>query len=271
MIEEQQLSAGQFAQLMRIDRHVLNRFDELGLFKPADRDKNGRRAYDLTQINQWLSLQATVKLENDLNKTKATLQSNENDHIAMLKYQQRLIETQLNQLSSAHQQISQEITNQETARQAMPEAATVVDRSPINLLTTTFPEETEVTSEQIQQQVSHVLSVMTTPPINLTVGRVHSRHAIEAGQSDLVTALYTPLNPGSKVKADMTQLGGRAVLAYHHLNTPLIEGFNHIREYAKQHHLALGAHYYEEPVIGSWQTDDPSKQVVRLLVEVRSD
>ncbi|GAX03314.1 MerR family transcriptional regulator [Secundilactobacillus pentosiphilus] len=269
MIEGQQLSAGQFAQLMGIDRHLLNRFDELGLFEPANRDKNGHRSYDLTQINQWLSLQATVKLENDLNKTKATLQANKNNHVAMLKYQQQLIEEQLRQLSTAHQQISQEITNQETARRAMPEAVTVVDRSPINLLTTTFPEEREVTGEQVQKHVSHVLSVMGTPPVNLLVGRVRSRHAIEASRTELITALYTPLNPGSKIKADMTELGGQAVLTYHHLDTPLIEGFNHLRDYAKDHHLSLGTNYYEEPVVGCWQTDEPSKQVVRLLVEVR--
>ncbi|GAT18219.1 MerR family transcriptional regulator [Secundilactobacillus silagincola] len=269
MIEGQQLSAGQFAQLMRIDRHVLNRFDELGLFQPASRDKNGRRAYDLNQVNQWLSLQATVKLENDLNKTKATLHTNGNDHIAMLKYQQQLVEKQLNQLSMAHQQISQEITNQETARQAMPEAATVVDRSPVSLLTTTFPEDIQVTGNQIQAQIKHVLSVMDMAPVNLVVGRIHSQHAIESGQSKLVTALYTPLAPSSKVKADTTQLGGRAVLAYHHLDTPLIDGFNHLREYAAQHHLILGTNYYEEPVVGNWQTDDPAKQVVRLLVAVK--
>ena len=269
MIEGQQLSAGQFAQLLKIDRHLLNRFDELGLFKPANRDKNGHRSYNLTQVNQWLSLQATVGLENDLNQTKTTLQTNGKDHLAMLKYQQQLIEQQLNQLSLARQQVSQEISNQETARQAIPEAAAVVDRSPINLLATIFPEETEVTGKQVQQQVSHVLSVLDTPPINLAIGRVHPRHAIEAGNTEPITALYTPLTADSKVKADMTQLGGHVVIEYHHLNTPLIEGFNHLREYADQHHFALGTHFYEEPVISSWQTADPAQQVVRLLAEVK--
>lgn len=269
MIEGQQLSAGQFAQLMRIDRHELNRYDELGLFKPASRDKNGRRSYDIDQINQWLSLRTTVKLENDLNQTKATLQSSQNDHVAMLKYQQQLIENQLNQLSAAHRQIAQEITNQETARQAMPEAVTVVDRAPVNLLTTEVSEEVPVTGQQVQQQVNHVLSTLKTPPVNLVIGRVHPRHAIEAGAANQVSALYTPLIPDSKVKTDMTQPGGRVVITYHHLDQPLIEGFNHLREYAAKQHLTLGANYFEEPMIDSWQTTDPAQQVVRLSAEVK--
>lgn len=269
MIEGQQLSAGQFAQLMKIDRHVLNRFDELGLFTPAVRDKNGRRSYDLSQINQWLSLQATVKLENDLNQTRATLKQNETDHVAMLKYQQQLIEEQLHQLGMVHQQIAQEISNQETARKAMPEAATVVNRPPVNLLTTTFPEEMVVQGEQIQQQVAHVLSAMDVAPVHLSVGKIHSRHAVEAGNDELVTALYTPLAPSSEVKADTSQLGGRAVIAYHHLDKPLMVGFNRLRKFADDHHLALDGEYYEEPIISNWQAPDPANQVVRLLVEVK--
>ncbi|MCH5462429.1 hypothetical protein HC026_04020 [Lactobacillus sp. LC28-10] len=269
MIEGQQLSAGQFAQLMRIDRHVLNRFDELGLFEPAVRDKNGRRSYDLNQVNQWLSLQATVKLENDLNQTKATLKNNENDHVAMLKYQQQLIEEQLNQLGVAHQQIAQEISNQETARQAMPEAATVVNQPPVDLLTTTLPEEMAVNGAQIQQQVAHVLSVMAIPPVHLLVGKVHSHHAVEMGNSELVTALYTPLAPNSHVKADTSQTGGRVVIAYHHLDQPLMVGFDRLRKFADEHDLVLGGDFYEEPIISSWQTSEPHDQVVRLSVEVK--
>ncbi|MTV83104.1 MerR family transcriptional regulator [Secundilactobacillus folii] len=269
MIQRPQLSAGQFAQLLNIDRHLLDCYDELGLFEPVNRDKNGRRSYDLAQVNQWLSLQAMVGLEPDLNTTKAAVQNYGEDHIKMLKYQQKLIEEQLTQLSTASQQLAKEITSQETARQAMPDVATVVNRPPVNILTTQIPDNVESLTPFLEKHVSHVMDANATSPVHITVGRVHPKHAIETGNPDQVSQLYTTLMTGSEVTPDATQAGGRYVIAYHHGDKPLLEGFQQIQNYAQNHQLSLETDFYEEPVVASWQVDDASQQVVRLLAAVK--
>lgn len=268
MNQRQQLSAGQFAQLLNIDRHLLDRYDELGLFVPASRDKNGRRTYDLSQVNQWLSLQTIVGLERNLNTTKQTLQQT-NDHVTMLKYQQKLIEQQLNQLSTASDQITQEITSQETAQQAMPDVAAVVERAPVNLLTTEVPDNVETLVPSIQQHIKHVITANAVAPVHIMVGRVHPKRAVDDGNPDEVGELYTTLTPDSDVTADAIQPGGRYIITYHHADLPLLKGFEKLAAYAHEHQLSLGQNYYEEPVVSSWQTAEPSQQVVRLLVEVK--
>lgn len=170
MHESQRLSAGQFAQLLQIDRHELDHLDVLGWFVPAERDKNGRRTYYLSQINEWLSLQTTLNLKRDL-RLDTTTKPNEADHLAVLKQQQALVDQLLGQLNVAQSQIAQEITGHETAQRAIADEVTIVNRPTVGLLTTDVPEATPTLTAVMQQHVQHVLKTMPQPPVNLTIGR----------------------------------------------------------------------------------------------------
>lgn len=268
MHESQRLSAGQFAQLLQIDRHELDHLDALGWFVPAERDKNGRRTYYLSQINEWLSLQTTLDLQRDL-QLDTTTKPNEADHLAVLKQQQALVDQLLGQLNVAQSQIAQEITGHETAQRAIADEVTIVNRPTVGLLTTDVPEATPTLTAVMQQHVQHVLKTMPQPPVNLTIGRVHPKHALMEGDADQLTTLYTPLTFGSQTQPDQTLATGRYVIAYHHLDQPLLHGYDQLVTFAKSHDLTLGAAMYEQPIISSWQAADPAQQVVRLLMAVK--
>lgn len=259
--EHQQFSAGQFADMMQVDRHQLDYFDEIGLFEPRSRNKNGQKHYDITQVDQLLSILTSLDLDNDAAVTRSRVIS-QASHLDQLKEQQQLVEQQLTALGDLQRQLAQAITGYETARRVIKDEATVVTRPPVNLLTTDVPEGIANIETVIAQQIKHVLQSSVNRPGRLTIGRIHALHQIERGDETTISTIYTPLLPTSKLVADFQQPAGNYLVLYHDRAKSLLEGFKQLNSFAAAHKMPIVGDYYEEPV---------TPNTTRLLVQVRKN
>ncbi|WP_054759325.1 MerR family transcriptional regulator [Secundilactobacillus collinoides] len=134
-MEDTFLTAGQFAAMLQIDRHELDRADERGLFVPVKRENNGHRWYALSQVNAWLILQSLQKLGVSEPEIK-TMMSAPNDFSGLLHQQQRLINKHIERLTALQEQVSELITANETAQRAVADQVTIVNRAPQDMLVT---------------------------------------------------------------------------------------------------------------------------------------
>lgn len=260
MVSEKQLSAGQFAAIVHIDRHQLDQYDQLGVFTPETRDSNGRRGYSLSQVNQLLMVQSLLSAGVSVQAVKAALVT---PYSEMLKAQQQRLTDQLAQLTATQDQVTKQLTNVETVSRTVMDEATLVTRPPVDLWTTAVPEGEETLTPTLRTHMTRILAVQQ--PATMMIGRVHPKMAITSGDSETVTTLYTPVVEPRELPVDETQSAGQYLLLYHARQAPLLSGFERLIKTAEAQHLVLANQFYEEPV----QTDLATAEVVRLLVAVR--
>lgn len=251
MDKEERLSAGQFAQMLHIDRHVLDNYDKLGLFQPVFRENNGHKWYTLGQMNDWQMM-----------KTSSWLGDNEmpTSFQAGLKQQQAQLEAKMKSLAAAQDRIAESLTRLETASKVVFDKVTEVQRTLAPILETPY-DASHSLSETVRTHVTRLVvpDAVTTP---IVVGQ---RLKLATGR---VESVYTPLVSGTSHQPDETLAAGRYLLVYHH--EPMTEGFQDLMDYATAHQLVLDNSVYRIPIQTTLGESPLRPSIVKLLIKVRS-
>lgn len=267
-MEDTFLTAGQFAAMLQIDRHELDRADERGLFVPVKRENNGHRWYALSQVNAWLILQSLQKLGVSEPEIK-TMMSAPNDFSGLLHQQQRLINKHSERLTALQEQVSELITANETAQRAVADQVTIVNRAPQDMLVTKPTADAASETALIEAHLQELTKHLDVPITTLIVGKIRPRSDVTDHSLDRLTGVYTPLIGGNAQLANETRSAGRFLILYHHADQPLEAGYQRLLDYADENHLALGEHFYESTVPTSLQTPLIEGPVIRMLVPIR--
>ena len=257
MNDEKYLTAGQFAEMLHIDRHLLDTYDKRGLFQPEYRENNGHKWYSLGQINDW---QLCFSL-NQLSKTTPTFQPT--DYQDALRHQQRLLETQINQLILAQERISDSLTRLETATHVVFNRITEVDRTISPLLVTPRPKASDDLTALVVKHVRRYV-LAGTMPSPVVVGQ-----RVRRGET-MVEAVYTPLTQGASHEADVTLPAGRYLLSYRSGDQPAETVFQGMVDYAKDHRLILDDSFYQTPVQTTVGESPLAPKIVKIIIKVRS-
>lgn len=268
-MEDVLLTAGQFASMLKIDRHQLDWADERGLFVPVKRENNGHRWYGLSQVNAWLTLQSLQGLgvaEADIK----IMMSQTTDFSSLLHQQQKLLNRQIEHLTAGQEQVSELITANETANRAVPDQVTLVNRAPQDMLLTPVTSETKSETALIQAHLQTLTAGLDVPVATLIVGKIRPRSDVTDHSLDRLTGVYTPLIGGNSALANHTRAAGRFLLLYHHADQPLEVGYQRLLDYAADNHLALGEHFFESTIPTALQTPLIQGPVVRIFVAVRA-
>ncbi|KRK48654.1 hypothetical protein [Secundilactobacillus kimchicus] len=257
MNDEKYLTAGQFAEMLHIDRHLLDTYDKRGLFQPEYRENNGHKWYSLGQINDWQLCFSLNQL------SKASPASRPTDYQSALRQQQRLLEAQINQLVLAQERVSESLTRLETAAQVVLGRITEVDRTIAPLLVTPRPKTSDDLAALVVKHVNRYV-LAGTMPSPIVVGQ-----RVRRGEAT-VNAVYTPLTEGTSHEADVTLPAGRYLLSYRAGDQPAETAFQSMHDYAHDHRLILGDSFYQTPVQTTVGESPLAPKIVKILIKVRS-
>lgn len=108
MIRDTYMTTGEFAKLMKISKHTLFHYDEIGLFCPEALGENGYRYYSIYQMETLDTILQLKKTGMSLQEIKAFLEKRSADNfIKTFEIKQREIDREIRRLQSMKEWMTQ--------------------------------------------------------------------------------------------------------------------------------------------------------------------
>ena len=246
--KENQLSSGQFAKLVGVQKHVLFYYDEIDLFKPINTDENGYRYYAYHQYYAFVVINFLKDLGMPLKEIKAYLDLRSPLELKSI-------------LSQRLQDIDAHILKLKESKQFITHSLTLVDLAlnnpPNKVISKHLKSETLILSQEYTepvkgQHLKHFVDFTSKQNIHDTnyVGSMVKRTSIEDDNSDASSYLFVSALGLDHKDELYIKKEGQYLCYYHHgkLNDKDI-GYKALIDYAKVHNFHIDDYFYEKLLI----------------------
>ncbi|MGZ9586444.1 MerR family transcriptional regulator [Paenibacillus marinisediminis] len=269
-IYEKYLTAGEFAKVCRVPKHVLFHYDEIGLFSPILIKENGYRYYSYRQYDTFAVIMVLKKLGMPLKEIKIYLD-------------QRSPELLLELLAQKSIEVEREIANLQSIQEFIHAIKSTTRRAlevPLDIIEVRyFPKEYALRSDLIEYESSKGFVTFMENYIsfcsqnNITamdyVGAILSVDHIRNGICNQLTYLYTKMNKHASTETEIVRKEGLYLVGYHHGSYETTNlTYQRMLQYADDHRLKLGSFAYEEYMISDISSKRESEYVTMILFEL---
>lgn len=259
MKDEKLLTAGQFAKMLHIDRHLLNTYDKLALFQPKYRENNGHKWYSLGQINDWQICNSLW-----MNSQHKFINLDKNyDYQTVLREQQNLLETKIKQLIMVRDRVLASLMKIDAYYQTVIGCIMEVDRTSSMLSVTSRTKTSSDMTSLIMKHINRYVTdeIMSVP---IVIGQRVNR------KQSIVDAVYTQLTNNYIHDPDVILPAGRYLLSYRSGDQNLEAAFQAIENYAHDHQLSLDSSFYQTPIQLTMSESPLAPKIVEILIKISS-
>lgn len=270
MKKEKYLTAGQFAKICGVEKHVLFHYDEIGLFQPAHKSDKGYRYYSYHQYDTFCVITNLKKMGMPLKEIKVYL-SKRNPHLF------------LNLLDEKFSEVDKEIEKLLALKRmmmSMREATLfAVTHEEEDISVTTLPREILLCSRDLENSTSSGFANFMEEYIQFcqehhilmqeSVGSMITIDNIRKKNYHNFSYMYTKIDRDI-CKQTQVRPKGSYLCGWHRGSYDTIAAtYERMLRYADEQGLQLGTHAYEEYLIADIAQKDVNSYVTYLMMELQ--
>ena len=267
------LTTGEFAKIVGVTKHTLFHYDDIGVFSPEIKDKNGYRYYSVFQAEPFLVISALQELGMPLKEIKAYLDTRgPKELIALLKNQEKIIDSKISHLITLKNLISQKLEVTESFFDVDSEKIFIEKRPEEFLLATkTLPwTDDRSLAFSFTNHIKNCAENKLLPPYS--VGDMLSLENVKNESYASYSYFYTKV---SKDKIPYSHLylkkAGLYLTAYH------TKGFYEVKDtyekllhHAEKEALILNDIFFEDPILDELSVKGYENFVVKISVRIKN-
>lgn len=269
MIRNTYMTTGEFAKLMKVSKHTLFHYDDIGLFCPELVGENEYRYYSIYQIETFNSILLLKKLGMSLQEIKEFLdQRSPERFLSLFKEREQQIDTEIAKLQAMKTWIRQRKSKTEYLKTRDFSSVSVLSKPRRYFLRNNV---TDLSEKSLLMQIGHLIQEFESSHGSGDYDIAYFQHPefVEHGiydHYDNVSLLMQEKSPSGNVK---TLPEGDYLTAYHigHWNT-MGEAYERMFAYQKAHHLVTDGDYLEYYVADNFTAKDISSYVTEISVRV---
>lgn len=268
MKKEKYLTAGEFAKICEVPKHVLFHYDEIGLFCPAMTAENGYRYYSYHQYDTFSVITKLKGMGMSLKEIKVYLSKREPlVFLELLDERFLTIEKEIKKLESLKQMMLWMKNSTEFAVSHLHEEIGVrYLPQEIILCTRNLENTTDRSFANFMQQYIHFCKEHDIH-IQETVGNIITIQNLQKRDYFNFSYLYIKIKQDIQ-KQTMVRKAGNYICAWHLGSYDTInETYEKMLSYATEHQIELGTHCYEEYMIADIAQKDYREYVTYLIME----
>ncbi|MEG2507348.1 MAG: MerR family transcriptional regulator [Longicatena sp.] len=270
MEKEKYLTAGQFAKICDIPKHVLFHYDDIGLFKPAKKAENGYRYYSYHQYDTFTVISKLKSMGMSLNDIKVYLEKREpHTFLKLLDDKFHEVDFEIEKLLTLKKMmVSMHNSTQHALHHANDDIQICQLNEKIILCSDNF-EETSLRNFANFMEEYIRFCKMHNILLPESVGNMLKIDKIKEHDYFNFAYLYTPTEKEIPNKTKIRQ-SGNYLCAWHKGNYDTIQlTYEKLLKYAATHHIKLGVFSYEEYLIADIAQKDHNKYVTHIMLEMK--
>ncbi|WP_416327341.1 MerR family transcriptional regulator [[Eubacterium] hominis] len=268
MKKDKYLTAGEFAKICDIPKHVLFHYDDIGLFQPEHKGENGYRYYSYRQYDTFAIITNLKKMGMSLQDIKVYLSKRDPQlFLSLLKDKFQEIDDLIEYLKGISHMMQWMENSTKMALSHMED--------PISLCT--LPQQILLCSDDLENANNKSFANFMQEYIHFikenhiymqqSVGNMIKVSSIQKKDYLDFSYLYTntdaPIPSKTRIRA-----AGDYVCGWHHGSYDTIhETYERMLSYAMKHDIILGEFAYEEYLIADIASKDRKSYVTRILIE----
>lgn len=266
------LSAGEFAKIVDVPKHVLFHYDEIGLFQPAFKADNGYRYYSIHQYDTFSIIKNLQKMGMSLAEIKSYLKERDPYlFLQLLETKAQDIDEEIRYLLSVKSMMQWMKDSTSSALLQNCEHIQLVHLPKENLLCTGNLENTNDKSfanfmkDYINFIKENDIVVQQSVGNMITIDHLHKRDYIN--YSFMYQVLHEDYAQPSMVRKDDMYLCGWHKGSYNDLDVT----YELMLSYARKHEISLGTYAYEEYMISDIAASRDDQYITRIYMETKTD
>lgn len=260
-------TTGEFAKILRVKKHTLFHYDEIGLFKPAITEENQYRYYYIWQIDTFEVIRTLQKAGMSLGEIKAYMQERSPERfLSMMEGQEKQIDREIERLKHMKQFISRERENVVHAQTAELDRPRLIPRPEGWLLISDVQGGSE---RKLAEGIAEHVHMWEHSNVNASsVGSICYREDLEEGVFDRYVQIYTRLDKWiSSLRPERYPEGHYMEVIYQGYDGSLERPYRMISEFAEERGLRPGRVWYEEFLTDELTVRGYEAYTVRVLVQ----
>ena len=262
------LSAGEFAKIVNVPKHVLFHYDDIQLFQPAFKADNGYRYYSIHQYDTFSIIKNLQKMGMSLQEIKNYLKErNPYLFLHLLEDRAKDIDDEIRYLLSVKAMMQWMKDSTSSALVQNYDEIQLVELPKENLLCTGNLENTNDKSfasfmiNYINFIKEHNIAVQQSVGNMITIENLKKQNYIN--YSYMYQVLHEDFAQPSRVREKGRYLCGWHKGSYNDLDIT----YHKMLEYAKQNNIQLGVYAYEEYMISDIAAQDDAQYITRIYLE----
>lgn len=263
------LTTGEFAEIANVSKHTLFHYDEIGIFSPEVRDKNGYRYYSFPQLEVLDVICILKELDMPLKEIKAYLDRRSPEElISLLESQEELIAEKIKLLKKMQHMIQK--------KKEITKNAQIID--PNEIVVKNLPEEYLIQIKATQgdaKSIAHCISklIMFCEENEIyspyAIGSMLSLKNIENNIYDKYSYFYTQVDSKPKDIDIFTKEAGNYIVAYHKGGFSTSKStYKKILDYASKNKLTLQNYFFEDVLLDDLSVKGYENYVLKISIKV---
>ena len=263
-------NTGEFAKLCNVKKQTLFHYDDIGIFSPEIKDKNGYRYYSHHQFEIFNVIMILKEINMPLKDIKFYLDNRTPDSlINLFKNKMLEIDCEIENLNRIKKLMQTKID--------VTENACKIDHSKIRL---DFKEEEylilsksieNVTYKEYLKSVSEHMKYCTSKKLNTSysLGAMINKENILLGVKENYSYLYTKIDSKLNCNSTFIKPKGIYVIAYHKGNYETIDStYKKIIAFLNSFNLNIGDYAYEEYILDEASVKGYNNYLTEISIEV---
>lgn len=270
MNKKRYISTGEFAKLAGVTKHTLFYYDEIGLFSPEIKLKNGYRYYSFSQLEAFDTIYMLRELDMSLEQIKNYMDNRTPELLLeIFKNESKIIREKIRYLKQAEEWIEKKSESiQKTIAldldnisvQPQPEYYLVQSRVEIS--------DDRVWAQKIGELFDYCAASKKKSPY--PVGYRQNTEDIQNGIYDNYHVFYERFDQKPMKLEYSIQPAGAYLVAYHRGHWRDIgETYGRILEYAEKQSLPLEQYFYEDYLLDSFAVKSESDYITKITCRIK--
>lgn len=263
------LTTGEFAEIANVSKHTLFHYDEIGIFSPEVRDKNGYRYYSLPQLEVFDVIGILKELDMPLKQIKSYLEKRSPEElISLLESQEELIAKKIKLLNKMQNMIQKK---KEITRNAQ-----IIDTNKISIKN--LPEEYLIQTKATQGGAKNTARCISKLIMFCEENEIYSPYAIGGTLSlknienniyDKYSYFYTQVDSKPKDIDIFVKEAGKYIVAYHKGGYFTSKHtYKKILDYAHKNKIALQNYFFEDVLLDDLSVKGYENYILKISIRV---
>lgn len=269
MKKEKYLSAGQFAKICGVEKHVLFHYDDIGLFQPIRKSEKGYRYYSYHQYDTFCVITNLKKMGMPLKDIKVYL-SKRNPHLFLQLLEEKFseVDEEIERLLALKRMMMsmREATlfavtheHEDIHVSTLPKEILLCSRNLENATNTSFATFME---EYIQFCQEHHILMQESVGNMITIENIRNKNYHDF--SYMYMKIDRDIHKHTRVRDK-----GNYLCGWHRGNYDTMPAtYERMLQYADEHQLTLGTYVYEEYLIADIAQKDVNSYMTYIMMEL---
>lgn len=263
-------TTGEFAKITGVTKHTLFHYDDIGLFSPELKHENGYRYYSIGQLEVFDVIWTLKELDMPLSAIKEYLAARSPQAFAsLLENEEKNIERKIKRLKETRRWLR---AKSALTREAMQKDVNVIEKTEVPeqyyIEASCESEDGKEFAVRINELVNHCADLGIKSPYSL--GYIQYQENISHRIYNDYHTFYMLFDTPPKKVPYQIKPGGTYLYAYYRGHWAEIgTAYERLAEYARENHLELEDHYYEDNLLDELTAEGYDHYLMRIAARIK--